>query len=239
MKNIVVIIPAYNEERSIGDIVRGALNTPNVTRCVVVNDGSTDHTEEMAHQSGAIVLQNIKNIGVGASVAIGLQYAVKRKADVAVLMDADGQHDPKHIQQLLQQAGSADLVIGSRYLSPTRTSTSLPRKIGTKFISFFFWACYGFRLYDTTSGFRVINKRTTAYLAQAYPKTFPEPEVILGLIHKGYSIKEVSVEMKPRKFGQSSISPTKALYLMIYIFSRIIVSRLREFIQRGQTVNSG
>ena len=232
MKNILVIIPAYNEERSIGDIVHGVLKNSSITQCVVVDDDSTDNTVEVARRSGAHVIQSTRNVGAGASVAIGLRYAVKKEADLVVFMDADGQHDPRHIQQLLQKVGPIDLVIGSRYVSPTTASTPLIRRIGTKVISYFFWACYGLRLYDTTSGFRAINKRTIAYLAQEYPKAFSEPEVILRLIHKGYSIKEISVEMKPRKFGQSSISPVKALYLMIYISGRIVASCLGRLIQR-------
>jgi glycosyltransferase involved in cell wall biosynthesis len=226
MKKIFVIIPAYNEERSIGRIVKKTLQNSRITKCVVVDDCSSDGTARVASQCGAHVIHNTINIGSGASIASGLRYAVKENTDIVVLMDADGQHDPCDINRLLKGLSlSADMIIGSRYVSSTLTSTSYVRQIGTKIISIILWIRFGRRIHDPTSGFRALNKNTIKFLSKKYATVFPEPETIINMIHKGYIVQEVSVEMKPRLFGGSSITLRKAGILTLYIVYKIITER--------------
>ena len=221
MTKVIVIIPAYNEEKSIEKIIKTVLQNKNISECVVINDASTDNTLAIAKSTGATVITNGENVGTGLSTKIGLKYANDRKADFVVLMDADGQHNPLSIQNLLDHVETADVVIGSRYFAPTSSSTSYIRKLGTKIISISLFIQYGTRIFDPTSGFRVFNKRTIQEMAANYPIIFSEPEVIIDLLLKKRSIREVSIEMSPRLYGKSSINLMKALNLMVYILLKI------------------
>jgi glycosyltransferase involved in cell wall biosynthesis len=227
MHKTLVVIPAYNEERSVGAIVRLILKNKHIYQCVVVDDGSTDHTSSVARKSGAHVIRLRKNNGTGAAISVGLRYAVARGAGRVVLLDADGQHDPKYITALTRQlGGSADLVIGSRYIISTPPSTSFSRRAGTWVISLLFWILYRHAVADPTSGFRAMNTQTARFLVSSYSSVFPEPETLLALARNKYAVKEVSVQMKKRLFGHSSIRPLRALYLMIYITGRMIKRKL-------------
>jgi glycosyltransferase involved in cell wall biosynthesis len=216
---IVVVTPAYNEERTVGNIVQTVLRNREVARCIVVDDGSNDQTADIAANNGALVIRNTLNVGSGASIAVGLRFAEKENADIVVLMDSDGQHDPKEIKQLVRgvQCG-ADYVIASRYICSSKSVTSLLRRIGTTSISWWIYLWYGSRIYDPTSGYRALSKKAQHYLVDHYPTRFSEPEVLLDILKKGFVIKEIPSEMKPRVFGKSSISVVKAIGLMIYIF---------------------
>lgn len=233
MPKTMVIIPAYNEERSVGHIVGEVLKFSNITRCVVVNDGSTDQTAEVARKSGAHVIQNIKNVGSGASIAIGLQYAVKEKADTVVIMDADGQHDPRYIPTLIKTMDlNTDCVIASRYMLPGEHVTAFSRRLGTKLIASLFYLLYGQVISDPTSGFRVMNKRTFKHLLNHFPVVFSEPETALDLIEQGYILKEIPCQMKPRLYGSSSITSGKATYFMVYILTKMVYRKIRNMLMR-------
>jgi glycosyltransferase involved in cell wall biosynthesis len=238
MKNTIVVIPAYNEERSVGSIVRDVLKSPVITLCIVVDDGSTDRTAFAAKKAGATVLSNPFTIGAGSSIARGLGYALRKHADVVVVMDADGQHDPCYVNDLLRtMSGNTDMVIGSRYLTLTAASTSFPRRIGTRLISLLIHAAFGAVIHDPTSGFRVMNNKTAEFLKRLYTTPFPEPDTVLALIVKGFVLKETSVIMRKRTFGRSSINTLKAASLMIYIAIRILLLGLSGLIRYRNTVN--
>jgi glycosyltransferase involved in cell wall biosynthesis len=216
-KKTIVLIPAFNEESSIGDVIRTTLLHRGI-RCVVVDDGSTDHTALVARRAGAVVLRTQQNKGTGSAVRAGLFRAIKNNADAVVLMDADGQHDPRYVGALVSELSSpVDMVIGSRYISPTPNSTSFIRRAGTKLISLMFLFFLKKKIYDPTSGFRAMNKKTLLFLADRYPGVFPEPETIIRLIHNGFVIKEVPIGMKPRAHGSSSIRFCRAIFLTGYL----------------------
>jgi len=225
-KKTFVIIPAFNEEQSVGAVVKGALRNGHITCCVVVDDCSSDKTASVALKAGAHVIRKNHNEGTGAATKTGLAYAMKHGADAVIFMDADGQHDPKYIQLLLSEAQTHDMVIGSRYIQPTANNTSSLRKLGTKIISLLIRLRYEKQVYDPTSGFRLVNKKALQYLSNHYPTVFPEPEATIGLIRRGYMIKEVSVCMKPRIFGRSSISSWDACRLMAYIVGVILMDTM-------------
>jgi glycosyltransferase involved in cell wall biosynthesis len=218
----IVLIPSFNEERSIGDIVRRVLKNTRIKQCIVIDDHSTDKTAQTAIRAGATVLFNTDHQGTGQSIVTGLCFIKKKNIQTIVLMDADGQHDPGCISSLIHEIDAgADLVIGSRYCSKTTLSTSYVRQIGTKIISFLLLLFYKKQIYDPTSGFRAMNKRTLQYLCTNYPTIFSEPEIVICLIKKNFRIKEITVVMRHRKYGKSSISPFKAAWLMVYICWKI------------------
>lgn len=221
--NIFVLIPAYNEEKSIGLAVRSALKNREIKGCVVVDDGSKDDTGVKARNAGAQVITMDRNVGSAAATFAGLRCVVKKSLDAIVIMDGDGQHDPKHIPDIIEEvARGADCVIASRYINPSKSVTTISRRIGTKCISLWISFWYGIRIFDATSGYRALNKRVLQQLSRFYPLRFSEPEIILDLLEKGFIIREVPCQMKPRRFGRSSISTLKAMQLMVYIFLKIM-----------------
>ncbi len=224
-----VIVPAYNEGRTIFQIVGDILKTKLINECVVVDDGSFDNTSTEAKKAGARVIANESNQGSSQATQIGLIYAQRRQFSHVVMMDADGQHDPKDIKTLLASFNNgADIVIASRYIKKTPDCTSFLRRIGTLFISLLIRFIYGQRIFDPTSGFRAINKKTLDYLVRKYPKTFSEPEVIISSLMKGLRIKEVPVKMYPRKYGSSSISLVKGFFLICYITYQIFWLKIKD-----------
>lgn len=218
-----IIIPAYNEAKTIGIVVSNILKIGKNLKILVVNDGSNDETGTVAKKFGAQVINLTLNSGSGAAIATGLKSISINKDDAVILLDADGQHDPKYIPQLISEiSNGVDYVIGSRYMLPTPSSTTLIRRTGTRIISIFIKIFYGKTIYDPTSGYRAMNRNTLKFLKNRYPTTFSEPEVIMDLITNGYKIGEISVVMNPRIYGQSSITLKKAIGLMVYIILKIM-----------------
>lgn len=219
----IVLIPAYNEERSIDAVVRKTKKNRGITECVVVDDCSTDDTAAIAQKAGAHIIRKRRRGGTGDAIKTGLQYVAKHGADRVILMDADGQHDPGYLSTLMKMDGAnEDYIIASRYLRPGEQVTVFARRLGTKIIALMFRLLYGQYISDPTSGFRALNKKTMHYLADRFPVTFNEPETALLLIEGGFFIKEIPCQMKPRLYGSSSITSLKATYLMTYIFIKLL-----------------
>lgn len=216
-RKIIIIIPSYNEAKSLPKLLQRINAFTNIS-VVLVDDGSCDTTAVIAKRFCALVLRNRRNMGSGRSIARGLQEAVKSDCDAVILMDADGQHDPKHIRSLVSEIrNGADYVIASRYVQKTPAATSPLRKMGTMIISFWLWLWFGKRIYDPTSGFRAMSSRALAFFADHYPTYFSEPETLLDVIDEGLVIQELPCVMRPRIYGRSSISFLKAVILMLYI----------------------
>jgi len=161
MKKILAIIPAYNEEKTIGNIVK--ISKRYVDDVIVINDGSTDKTEEIAKKAGAKVITHKKNKGLGKSLRDGFKYALKNNFDIIITLDADGQHNPKEIPKFIEAINEGyDFVLGERDLS----KYPLIKKIGNLFLNFITNIITGTTLKDTESGFR-------AYSKEALKKIFP------------------------------------------------------------------
>jgi len=218
---VCAIIPAYNEALTITKVIKKTLAF--VDKCVVVNDNSSDNTSILAKKAGAVVIDNCFNMGTGKAIQVGLKHGLKNGFSHFILLDADGQHDPKYIKKLLNNLDSdIDLVIASRYLKNTNHCTSFIRRLGTRLISLMIWWKYKVKISDPTSGFRCLSKPTVKLILKDCAGIFPDPEILISLIKKKKKIKEVLVPMKPRRFGTSTISLTKACYLMAYISFKII-----------------
>ena len=221
------VIPAYNEKETIAAVVRAI--TRSVRFCIVVDDGSIDGTGQLARQAGAQVIRLPKNLGTGKATQAGLRRTATLDVSSVVLLDADGQHNPRVIPKLARAlSDDVDMVIGSRYLERSPFSTSVFRRFGTRFISFLFFAFWRMRIHDPTSGFRVFNRRVLRLFVRQYPSVFPEPESLLLLQKHGYVVKEIPIRMRKRRYGRSSIGFFKAVFLMVHIlvtFAKIGVSR--------------
>jgi glycosyltransferase involved in cell wall biosynthesis len=226
---VLIIIPAFNEEASIGTVVSSIRQNVPEAEILVINDGSTDKTSEKASLAGADVAELPFNLGIGGAMQTGYLYASENSYDIAVQVDADGQHDPRYIKALMQPVirGEADMCIGSRYMDKTNYKSSFSRRAGMIFFSALVSAITGNSYKDTTSGFRVVNNKIIDYFANTYPVDYPEVDVLVKLHKKGFRICEVPVEMHKRYAGRSSITPIRSIYYMIKVSVSVIIGSLK------------
>ena len=231
----LVIIPAYNEEESLGRVIRQVKEAVPSADIVVINDGSTDATSEIAEGYGAIVLDLPYNLGIGSAMQTGFMFARNYGYDIAVQVDGDGQHDPHEIPELLAvlQSTDADVVIGSRYIEDRGYITPRLRRLGIVILSALISFLVRQHITDPTSGFRALNRRAIDFCAGDYPFDYPEPESVVTFRRAGLKVQEIPVTMNPRYGGQSSITPLRSGYYMIKVIMAIIISLLR---QRPQAV---
>ena len=216
-KKLLIIIPAYNEAGSIKQVINDCRRYVAGAKIVVVNDGSTDRTAEIGLELGVVVISLPVNSGIGVGVQTGLKYAVENNFLYAIQVDGDGQHRPVDIPQMflrLKQS-KVDVMIGSRYLNNTGYSAQFLRRVGIVIFSVAIKMLTGELIKDTTSGFRLYNKKAVRFLAVNYPSSFPEPESLVLLIKNHFKIMEFSVEMKERSVGRSSVSIIKGLYFFV------------------------
>lgn len=227
---LLVIIPAFNEEASVGGVIASVRKHAPEADIVVVNDGSTDRTAEVAMKAGATVLSHLYNMGIGATMQTGYKYASLGGYDVAVQVDGDGQHPADSIRFLVDTLvkKGADLVVGSRFLGEGDYKPSLARSTGMAIFSKVVSAVINVKVTDTTSGFRAAGKRCIDFFSARYPDDYPEVEALVLLHKKGFSIMEVPVTMSERSSGRSSITPAKSVYYMVKVLLAIFVDLLKR-----------
>jgi glycosyltransferase involved in cell wall biosynthesis len=215
-KRTAVIIPAFNEEHTIGDVVRGVTALGAGFDIIVINDNSSDKTSEKAIEAGAKVVELPFNLGIGGAVQTGYKYALAGGYDACVQVDGDGQHPTQEIPRLIGALfdNGYDIVIGSRFVAKTGYEISLMRDLGIRILSQFLRIATGLVVKDPTSGFRAINGRALRLFANQYPQDYPEPESLVFAYKNQFKIREVPIEMKNRMYGISSITPVFAAYYM-------------------------
>lgn len=196
----------------------------------VINDCSTDNTATIARQHNAILIDLPVNLGIGGAVQSGLLYALKNNFDLAVQMDGDGQHPPKELIKLLNcyEKSGANLVIGSRFIEKEGFQSSFARRLG---INYFHWLNKVFtrqRIFDSTSGFRLFDKKAMELAAVYYPDEYPEPESLVFFSRAGLTIRETPVIMNERTGGQSSIKKLTSLYYCIKVTIAMFFSFIRN-----------
>lgn len=226
----LVIIPALNEEASIAQVVAQTRQYLPWADVVVVNDGSSDHTAEIAEACGAIVLNLPYNVGIGASVQTGFIFAAACGYDIAVRSDGDGQHDSRDLQRLAEalQTGDADMVIGTRFIENRGGyRATLPRRAGILLLSRLISAIVRQPITDPTSGFAAFNRQAIRLFAHVYPHDYPEPEALVVAHRAGLRIREIPVMMKPRYAGRSSITSLRSIYYMFKVTLAILIGLLR------------
>ena len=204
---VLVIVPCFNEEASIGRVVQELKRCAPFADVLVIDDGSSDRTGEAARAAGAMVLTHPRNQGVGAAMRSGGTYATGQGYLFAVQVDGDGQHDPRYIASLLRPliGGAADVSIGSRFLGTDGYKPPFARRIGTMVLSSTISLATGRLTRDTTSGFRAMNRRALNFLIWTYPDEYPEPESLVLMHQNGLRWEEVPVVMRSRSNGASSI----------------------------------
>ncbi len=226
----IAVVPAYNEEASIGAVVRELRALDPELAVVVIDDGSVDQTARVARLAGAKVVCLPYNLGIGGAVQTGYQYALAHGFDVAVQVDGDGQHDPREIAKLLEPIldGRADVVVGSRFAAGSRYRAPFARRVGIRLFAALVSLILRQRLTDTTSGFRAINRRGIRLFATDYPHDYPEVEAaVLAARHK-LRVAEVPVTMRVRASGASSITLFRGLYYMAKVTLALAIGLFRR-----------
>jgi len=229
-KKTLVIIPAFNEEGSVGKVVEEVKTHLPQIDALVVNDGSTDLTSETAKAKGAIVLDLPFNLGIGGAMQAGYKYAFEKGYEIAIQVDGDGQHDPKEIPKLLHvlEGEKADVAIGSRFIGDSEYKASVMRRLGSFILSKAISMIVGQKLTDPTSGFRAANRRAIELFSANYPQDYPEPEAMVLLHQCGLKMKEVSVRINQRSSGESSITRIRSIYYMVKVLLAIFVDCFKK-----------
>ncbi|MFU8857396.1 MAG: glycosyltransferase family 2 protein [Deferrisomatales bacterium] len=229
MARILIIIPAYNEGPNLGRVLDDLAEHVPGADVVVVNDGSTDDTAQVAAGRGVAVVILPFNVGIGAGMQAGYRYAHRGGYGVAVQFDGDGQHRADQVAALLEplQAAAADVVVGSRFLE-TRTHRPVwSRLLGIRILSAVISFLVGRRVTDPTSGFRAANAPAIAYFAGSYPDDYPEPESLVLLHRLGFRVTEVPVAMRERQGGASTITTLRGVYYMVKVVLAICVDMMK------------
>ncbi len=231
MEKVLVIIPAYNEQESIISVIREIEKQNNQNYkldYIVINDCSTDSTREILAREGSDYIDLPINLGIGGGMQAGYIYAMENGYDIALQIDGDGQHDATYINGLISPiiSGECELTIGSRFLEKEGYLSSKMRRLGIKWLSCIIFCTCRIRVDDVTSGFRAAGRKVIELFAEDYAQDYPEPESIVMCAKKGFRIKEVSVRMRERRGGTSSISPLRSIYYMIKVTLAILFAAI-------------
>ncbi len=235
MKELLIIIPAYNEEKSIERVVNHVISDYPEYDYVVVNDGSKDNTARICRKNGYHLIDLPVNLGLAGAFQTGLKYAYRRGYQYAIQYDADGQHKVEYIDKMLVEMKKGyDIVIGSRFVEENKPHTA--RMFGSRIISTAIFMTTGKKLKDPTSGMRMLNRSMLKEFALNM-NYGPEPDTISYLLKEGVSISEVQVEMDERIEGESYLNLVRSIKYMIHMVVSILV--IQNFRKRDKRYVSG
>ncbi len=219
MKNVYVVIPAYNEASVIGSVI-DSIKKEGFTNIIVVDDCSTDDTFAIAFKKNVTVLRHIINRGAGAATKTGLDFARTQKADFVVTIDADGQHDPTEIKRLVKKASTYDVVIGSRLINPKGMPFS--RKLVNKIGSIITYILYGIYVRDSQSGFKLFTKRALEKIEIKFDRYEFCSEVLHEIKQKKLTFIEVPITPIYTEYslskGQHFTNGFRMVFKMIWRF---------------------
>ncbi len=233
LMKVLIIIPAFNEEASLGGVLESLRKNCPDFDLLVVNDASKDATEAVARRFDGVRLVSLPcNLGIGGSVQTGFKLATHEGYDIALQFDADGQHNAEDVWKLVQliASGEADIAIGSRFNAVSEDgfrSTSL-RRMGIRVFQLTSYLLTRQKITDHTSGFRAYSRKAFTYLSKNYPADYPEPEVVILMGRRGFVIKEIFSQMFERKGGVSSIPLHKGPYYMAKVLLSMGMAALRK-----------
>jgi glycosyltransferase involved in cell wall biosynthesis len=197
---------------------------------VVVNDCSSDATGEVISKLNCVVLDLPVNLGIGGAVQTGFRYAFENSYDLAVQVDGDGQHPADEIPKLMNamRHDGFDIVIGSRFIDKKGFQSSALRRTGINYFRRLNKMLTGIDVADSTSGFRMLNRKALEVVQEYYPDEYPEPEAIVIYRKNDLSVGEVAVEMKERQGGVSSIGFFASIYYMWKVTLGIVFTYIRS-----------
>jgi glycosyltransferase involved in cell wall biosynthesis len=210
---VLVIVPAWNEQESVGSTVSEIRERHPQVDLLVVDDGSGDRTARAAADAGATVCRLPFNLGVGGAMRTGYRYALRHDYDIAVQLDADGQHDPEFLDSLLGALDHADVVVGARFAGVGEYRVGLLRGAAMRMLAATLSRLAKTRLTDVTSGFRAVNRRALSVFAAHYPAEYlgDTVESLVIALRSGCRVSQVPVAMRNRAGGTASQSSARAV----------------------------
>ncbi|MCU1432633.1 MAG: glycosyltransferase family 2 protein [Actinotalea sp.] len=230
-ERLLVVVPAWNEQETLPAVIAELRRCVPRADVLVVNDGSTDRTSEVAWAAGAQVLELPINLGVGGAMRAGYTYALRRGYNATVQLDADGQHDPAEIPRLFETlaAEQADVVIGARFAGVGDYAAKGPRWWSMRLLATVLSRVTGTRLTDTTSGFKASNRRAIRLFAANYPAEYlgDTVESLVIAARAGLRVRQVGVAMRPRAGGQPSHGPVRAAVFLLRATLALLIALSR------------
>jgi len=227
--SLLVLVPAFNEEGAVGDVVRNVqLAVPNAP-VLVVDDCSLDATVTVARGAGAEVLTLPHHLGLGGCVQAGYKLAFELGYQYVIRVDGDGQHDAGDVPRIFEKLRSTgcEMVIGSRYLNGDGEHTSLIRAAGIRFFRAVLRPILGKPVHDPTSGFVGVNRSALEVFSRSFPLEYPEIEALVVLQRRRFRFEEVPCRILPRRSGRSSITPMKSIYYIVHVLLGVFVNLLK------------
>lgn len=234
---LLVLVPAYNEAANVGAVVDGVRRSLPDADVLVIDDGSSDRTAQVACAAGASVLRLPVNLGYGAALQSGYKHAVRRGYDIVAQLDADGQHRPEFLGKLLDllHSSGSDVMIGSRFLDRDgHYSPSRARKMGMAVFGRIASAVTRQHVSDPTSGFQVMRREVAEFFcSDIYPTDYPDADILILLHRSGFKVAEVGVEMRPPA-GRSMHSGHRSVYYVYKMSLSIVMTLLRTGIRSSR-----
>ncbi len=217
----LAIIPAYNEEESIVPTVEEFIAARTGCDYLIVNDGSSDDTLSICREHGYRVVSHATNLGLTCGFQTGVKYALAHGYDAVVQFDADGQHVPTHVPELVaeMERTGANIVIGSRFVSEHKPLSA--RMVGSRLITGIIGLTTGETIADPTSGMRLYDRSMMREFARRFDFG-PEPDSLAYLMRQGAKVSEVQVQMRERQAGESYLDLARSISYMVRTCTSIL-----------------
>ena len=227
MNKVLIVIPAYNEEANIENVVRELEDKYPQFDYIVVNDGSRDRTAAICRENGFNLLDLPVNLGLAGCFQAGMKYAYYKGYEYAIQFDGDGQHRPEYLESMIKKMEEGyDIVIGSRFVGEKKPFTM--RMLGSNLIEMAIRFTTGVNIKDPTSGMRMFSKRMIREFASGL-NYGPEPDTVSYLIRQGARVAEVPVIMDERILGVSYLTPVNAMrYMLKMLISILLIQNFRK-----------
>ena len=227
--SLLIIVPAYNEQATVADVIQEVKQVLPDVGVVVIDDGSADATATVARAAGAMVLSLPCHLGLGGAVQAGYKLAYELGYQYVIRIDGDGQHDARDIPKLFDtlRTSGCQMVIGSRFLDGDAHHTSFMRKTGVRFFRAVLRPILGKSVRDPTSGFVGVNREALQVFSKSFPLEYPEIEALVVLQRRAFRFVETPVKVRSRRGGRSSITAVKSVYYIVHVLLGVLVNILK------------